>query len=122
LLEYPQRVSKTKVENSLIWLFRSNLQNKYFHNHLVSFGFKKEHADGKLYVTEVNVRHVAFSVCFAAGGETFAEDKVRLLGNDNTFDRNYRMYDFEEDLIFSRDVDARPLLMKEAHLLQAEWV
>jgi carbamoyl-phosphate synthase large subunit len=77
----------------------------------------KEDADGKPYVTEVNVRHVAFSVCFAAGGATFAEDTVRLLDGDTDFDQNYCMYTFEKDLIFLRDVDVRPLLLKEKHLL-----
>jgi glutathione synthase/RimK-type ligase-like ATP-grasp enzyme len=77
----------------------------------------KEDAAGRPYITEVNVRHVAFSVCFAAGGATFAEDTVRLLDGDAAFDRSYRMYEFEKDLIFLRDVDAEPLLLKENQLL-----
>ena len=77
----------------------------------------KEDADGKPYVTEVNVRHVAFSVCFAAGGATFAEDTVRLLDEDRGFNAEYKMYEFEKDLIFLRDVDAQPLLMREGQLL-----
>ncbi|MEQ8704189.1 MAG: hypothetical protein RIC19_09735 [Phaeodactylibacter sp.] len=77
----------------------------------------KEDAEGKPYVTEVNVRHVAFSVCFAAGGATFAEDMVRLLDGDQCCKWQYKMYTFEEDLIFLRDVDARPLLMNERQLL-----
>jgi carbamoyl-phosphate synthase large subunit len=77
----------------------------------------KEDAAGRPYVTEVNIRHVAFSICFAAGGATFAEDTVRLLDNDPTFDRSYRMYTFEPDLIFLRDVDAAPILMRESQLL-----
>lgn len=79
----------------------------------------KEDEDGKPFVTEVNVRHVAFSVCFAAGGATFAEDTVRLLDKDEAFDQSYHMYSFEKDLIFLRDVDAQPLLLREAQLFQA---
>lgn len=78
----------------------------------------KEDTEGKPYVTEVNIRHVAFSVCFAAAGATFAEDTIRLLEEDPTFDRTYKMYEFEPDLIFLRDVDAPPIIMKESQLLK----
>jgi hypothetical protein len=77
----------------------------------------KEDAQGKPFITEINVRHVAFTQCFAAGGANFAEDTVRLLMNDQTFHKQYRMYEFEKDLIFLRDVDALPILMKESDLL-----
>ncbi|KAF2520218.1 hypothetical protein E0W68_00570 [Flavobacterium salilacus subsp. salilacus] len=78
----------------------------------------KEDENGKPYITEVNVRHVAFTQCFAAGGANFAADTVRLLDDDSTFDHNYKMYEFEDDLIFLRDVDSLPILMKEKQLLQ----
>lgn len=77
----------------------------------------KEDAQGKPYITEVNVRHVAFTQCFAAGGANFAADTIRLLDGDPDFDRNYRMYEFEKGLIFLRDVDALPILMRESELL-----
>ncbi|MCB0630487.1 MAG: hypothetical protein R2824_00135 [Saprospiraceae bacterium] len=77
----------------------------------------KESAEGQALVTEVNVRHVAFSICFAAAGATFAEDTIRLLDNDPTFDRTFKMYEFEPDLIFLRDVDAPPILLRENQLL-----
>lgn len=77
----------------------------------------KEDANGKPYITEINVRHVAFTQCFSAGGANFAEDTIRLLDNDPDFDRNYQMYRFEEGLIFLRDVDAIPILLKETELL-----
>ncbi|AWI27119.1 hypothetical protein HYN49_00230 [Flavobacterium pallidum] len=77
----------------------------------------KEDENGKPYITEVNVRHVAFTQCFAAGGANFASDTVRLLDNDADFDHGYKMYEFEKDLIFLRDVDSLPILMKEHQLL-----
>jgi carbamoyl-phosphate synthase large subunit len=61
---------------------------------------------------------VAFTQCFAAGGANFAEDTIKLLDADADFDFNYRMYEFEKDLIFLRDVDSLPILMKEAELLK----
>ncbi|MCF6222653.1 MAG: hypothetical protein L3J34_02880 [Flavobacteriaceae bacterium] len=77
----------------------------------------KEDENGKPYITEVNVRHVAFTQCFAAGGANFAEDTMRLLDNDSDFDRSFKLYEFEKDLIFLRDVDSLPILMKEKDLL-----
>jgi hypothetical protein len=78
----------------------------------------KEDDKGVPFITEINVRHVAFTQCFAAGGANFAEDTIRLLNEDTTFDLNYKMYEFEKDLIFLRDVDSMPILMKESELLQ----
>ncbi len=76
----------------------------------------KEDSMGKPFVTEVNIRHVAFSLCFTMGGANFAEDTMRLLSDDSTFDKNFKLYEFEKDLIFLRDVDVLPLVMKETEL------
>jgi len=78
----------------------------------------KEDDKGKPYITEVNVRHVAFTQCFAAGGANFAEDTIRLLNNDSDFDREFKIYEFEKDLIFLRDVDEKPIMMKETELIK----
>ncbi|KFD40142.1 hypothetical protein AT05_02285 [Schleiferia thermophila str. Yellowstone] len=78
----------------------------------------KEDKNGKPYITEINIRHVAFTQCFAAGGANFAEDTMRLLDNDPQFNISYKMYEFEKNLIFLRDVDEVPILMKEEDLLK----
>lgn len=77
----------------------------------------KEDSYGVPLITEVNIRHVAFTQCFAAGGANFASDTIRLLTNDSSFDYNFKIYEFEKDLIFLRDVDNLPILMKESDLL-----
>ena len=77
----------------------------------------KEDENGKPYITEINVRHIAITQCFAAGGANFADDTIRLLDNDPDFVKEYKMYEFEKDLIFLRDVDSLPILMKESDLL-----
>jgi hypothetical protein len=82
----------------------------------------KEDAEGNPLITEINIRHVAFTQCFAAGGANFAEDTVRLLTDDPSFDREYRQYQFEEGLIFLRDVDQEPILMLEKDLLSKDKV
>lgn len=77
----------------------------------------KEDENGKPYITEVNIRHVAFTQCFAAGGANLAEDMIRILDRDATFEYDYKYYEFEEGLIFLRDVDSLPIVMKESDLL-----
>ena len=76
----------------------------------------KEDAHGKPYITEINVRMVAFNYSFAKGGANFSEDIVRLMNDDASFDRSYKMYTFEPGTIFLRDVDAEPKLMNENDL------
>ena len=78
----------------------------------------KEDENGKPFITEINVRHVAFTQCFAACGANFAEDTIRLLDEDVTFDKTFKIYDFEEGQIFLRDVDSIPVLMNEKDLLK----
>ena len=78
----------------------------------------KEDIQGRPFITEVNVRHVAFTQCFAAGGANFAEDTIRLMDNPASMDMGYKMYEFEPETIFLRDVDAVPILMKESALLR----
>ncbi len=77
----------------------------------------KENKAGLPLITEINIRHVAFTQCFAAAGANFAEDTIRLLDNDPSFDRAFKMYEFEKGLIFLRDVDSPPVIMKESELL-----
>jgi hypothetical protein len=78
----------------------------------------KEDENGKPYITEINVRHVAFTQCFAAGGANFAADTISLIEENPEFDKTYKMYEFEKDLIFLRDVDSLPIMMKETDLLR----
>jgi carbamoyl-phosphate synthase large subunit len=79
----------------------------------------KEDKNGKPYITEVNVRMVAFNLSFAAGGANFTKDIVDLLSTPGLVDKNYKMYEFEPNTIFLRDVDAPPKLMKESDLLRS---
>ncbi|WP_219928755.1 ATP-grasp domain-containing protein [Flavobacterium pallidum] len=111
LLNEPELVKEAKRAMDHLFAHTGAAQHGFF---TVDF---KEDENGKPYITEVNVRHVAFTQCFAAGGANFASDTVRLLDNDADFDHGYKMYEFEKDLIFLRDVDSLPILMKEHQLL-----
>jgi carbamoyl-phosphate synthase large subunit len=112
LLNEPNLVKEAKRAMDFLFQHTGAKQHGFF---TVDF---KEDENGKPFITEINVRHVAFTQCFAAGGANFALDTVRLLNNDETFDFNYTMYEFEKDLIFLRDVDNLPILMKESELMQ----
>ncbi|MBK8078811.1 MAG: hypothetical protein IPK25_00090 [Saprospiraceae bacterium] len=46
----------------------------------------KEDSKGNPFITEINVRHVAFTQCFAMGGANLCEDTIRLLDEDQAFD------------------------------------
>lgn len=77
----------------------------------------KENESGIPMITEINVRHVAFTQCFAMGGANLCEDTIRLLDEDPNFSKTHHHYQFEEGLIFLRDVDERPIVMNEKDLL-----
>lgn len=77
----------------------------------------KEDSTGIPYITEINIRMVAFNYSFALGGANFSEDILALMSDDQSFDKNYKMYDFEPGTIFLREVDVEPILMKESDLI-----
>lgn len=112
LLNEPELVKEAKRAMDHLFKYTGAALHGFF---TVDF---KEDENGKPYITEINVRHVAFTQCFAAGGANFASDTVRLLDEDADFDAAYKMYEFEKDLIFLRDVDSLPILMKESELMR----
>lgn len=109
-------------EPTLVELAISAMEKVFEHSGSAKHGFYtvdfKEDENGKAFITEINVRHVAFTQCFAAGGANFADDTLRLLKDDATLSKEYVMYEFEEGLIFLRDVDSLPILMLEKDLLK----
>ena len=80
----------------------------------------KETAEGKPLVTEVNIRFVAFTQCYAAAGANLPEDLIRIIDSDPNFNHSFKLYDFQHDLVFLRDVDEQPIVMKESELLELE--
>ncbi len=112
LLNEPELVKEAKRAMDHLFEHTKADQHGFF---TVDF---KEDENGKPYITEINVRHVAFTQVFAEAGANFAADTLRLLMDDADFDHQYQMYEFEKDLIFLRDVDSLPILMKESQLKQ----
>jgi carbamoyl-phosphate synthase large subunit len=68
----------------------------------------RESRDGTLLVTEVNLRHVAFTSAFAAGGANMAEAQLlATMGLTDKIDRKEVIFPSEN--LFLRDIDGLPL-------------
>jgi carbamoyl-phosphate synthase large subunit len=80
----------------------------------------KEDLDGKPKITEINIRHVAFTSSMAAGGANIPFDTLEMMinGSDGVSAQR-KDYQYREELIFLRDVDSEPIIMKEKDLLNA---
>jgi carbamoyl-phosphate synthase large subunit len=111
LLNEPNLVEKATKAMDLLFKATNTTKHGFF---TADF---KEDSNGIPYITEINIRMVAFNYSFALGGANFSEDILALMSNDQSFDKNYKMYDFEPDTIFLRDVDVEPILMKESDLI-----
>jgi len=111
LINEPELVEKSK--RALEYLFEVTGAEKH--------GFFtadfKEDENGTAYLPEINARMVAFNLSFAKAGANFAEDIIRLVQEDPTFNRSFKMYEFEPGTVFLRDVDAEPILMNEGDIL-----
>jgi len=80
----------------------------------------KEDSDGKPKITEINIRHVAFTSSMAAGGANIPFDTLDMMMNGSDGASAQRKdYRYREELIFLRDVDSEPIIMKEKDLLKA---
>ena len=77
----------------------------------------KEDAAGIPKITEINIRHVAFTSSIAAGGANLPLDTLKAMFLDDPAKMQTRHYQFEGKLIFLRDVDGYPVVMKESDLL-----
>ncbi len=115
LLNESALVERAKKAMDLIFKYAGTKKHGFF---TADF---KEDMHGVPYITEINIRMVAFNYSFAVGGANFSEDILALLSNDAQFDKTYQMYKFEPDTIFLRDVDALPVLMKESELLKNNY-
>lgn len=110
LLNEPELVDKSKLAMQKVFRAADCEPHGFF---TADF---KEDENGVPYITEINVRMVAFNYSFALAGANFTEDIITLLTNPDSFDTNYKMYEFEPGTIFLRDVDAEPKLMNERDL------
>lgn len=72
----------------------------------------KEDEKGNPYVTEINLRHVAFTSTFANAGFNFSEFQMLILtGRENELSPEQTMK-FSDDNVMLRDVDGLPIFLE----------
>lgn len=78
---------------------------------ILSFDLKED-TEGNMKVTEVNIRHMAYTGVMAHAGFDLIEDTIRILedGNCNRVKKN-QYYHYDKPYIFLRDVDIQPILL-----------
>lgn len=72
----------------------------------------KEAADGKPIVTEINIRHVAFSSSFAMAGQNIAEAQLLLALDRDDEVPGELLKDYPKDNLLLRDVDGTPIYIE----------
>ena len=79
---------------------------------ILSFDLKED-KDGELKVTEVNIRHMAYTGVMAEVGFDLIEDTIRILEDGNA-DRVVRdpYHHYEKPYVFLRDVDVEPIVLE----------
>jgi len=75
----------------------------------------KEGEDRSPKITEINIRHVAFTSSIAGGGANLPMDTLTHLFSGSLTPQRVD-YTYEDGLIFLRDVDSLPIIMKEGDL------
>lgn len=84
---------------------------------ILSFDLKED-KDGQLKVTEINIRHMAYTGVMAKVGFDLIEDTIRIMedGNANRINRD-QYHHYDKPYVFLRDVDVEPVVLDSDHLL-----
>lgn len=79
---------------------------------ILSFDLKED-STGNMKVTEINIRHMAYTGVMAEVGFNLIEDTVRILedGNCNNVERA-PFFHYEKPYVFLRDVDVEPIVLE----------
>ena len=104
-----------EISKKALELISSSLQTNL--NGIFTVDYKED-ANGIPKITEINIRHVAFTSSIAAGGANLPMDTLQAMFFDDPEKMETIHYHFKEKLIFVRDVDGYPIVMKESDLLK----
>ncbi len=85
---------------------------------ILSFDLKED-KNGDLKVTEVNIRHMAYTGVMAQVGFDLIEDTVRIMEDGNA-DRIVRdpYHHYDKPYIFLRDVDVEPIVLESEQIFE----
>lgn len=83
---------------------------------ILSFDLKED-KDGNMKVTEVNIRHMAYTGVMANVGFDLIEDTIRIMedGNADSIVRD-QYHHYEKPYIFLRDVDVEPIILESEEI------
>lgn len=96
----------------------SNMLNVKLHG-VYSFDLKEDGA-GNLKLTEINIRHMAYTGVMASAGFDLVKDTIIILQNGGAdIIERQPFYSYDEPYIFLRDVDTEPILLKSEDILQS---
>ena len=85
---------------------------------ILSFDLKED-ACGQLKVTEVNIRHMAYTGVMASVGFDLIEDTIRILedGSADNVERN-QFFHYDKPYVFLRDVDVAPIILDGEYIFE----
>lgn len=83
---------------------------------ILSFDLK-ENSRGELKVTEVNIRHMAYTGVMAQVGFDLIEDTIRIMEDGNADNvKRAPYYHYGKPYVFLRDVDIEPILLESENV------
>ena len=85
---------------------------------ILSFDLKED-KNGNMKVTEVNIRHMAYTGVMAKVGFDLIEDTIRIMedGNCDNVERA-PFYHYEKPYVFLRDVDVEPIILESEEVFE----
>ena len=85
---------------------------------VLSFDLKEDSA-GNLKVTEINIRHMAYTGVMAHVGFDLIEDTIRIMEDGNCGRvKKDPFYHFEKPYVFLRDVDVEPIILESEEIFE----
>lgn len=87
---------------------------------ILSFDLKED-KDGELKVTEVNIRHMAYTGVMSQVGFDLTEDTIKIM-EDGSCDNVERaqFYHYEKPYVFLRDVDVEPIVLESEEIFEED--
>ena len=85
---------------------------------ILSFDLKED-KDGNMKVTEVNIRHMAYTGVMSEVGFDLIEDTIKIM-EDGNCDRveHTPFYHYDKPYIFLRDVDVEPIVLESEEIFE----
>lgn len=85
---------------------------------ILSFDLKED-KDGNMKVTEVNIRHMAYTGVMARVGFDLIEDTIKIMEDGNCDNvKRAQYYHYDKPYVFLRDVDVEPIVLESEELFE----